>query len=312
MPLENENNFIVAMRERLAQFIETSGTSQSRIAKELGVSKSTVSLFLGGTYGGNNQELARNLEQLLSMGAARRATAQAPKICLDVRNTIEIEQTAKIAHVQKSIALIYGPAGCGKSTALRHYASAIHGVIYVEADATVNTVRGILKLILFAMGAEARGSTADLMQCILGKLRGTGQLLILDEAQHLNERSFDAIRAINDKAHIGIVYAGNPSVLKRMYGRKAEEFDQVYSRTTYKCPLNNAFTKSDISAIYEGFGFSNECLDYLWRISKRQGGLRLMVNQCQITQNIALAMGEEFSVGHLEEAADKMGIRGAA
>ncbi len=97
-----------------------------------------------------------------------------------------------------------------------------------------------------------------------------------------------------------------------MYGRKAEEFDQVYSRTTYKCPLNNAFTKSDISAIYEGFGFSNECLDYLWRISKRQGGLRLMVNQCQIAQNIALAMGEEFSVGHLEEAADKMGIRGAA
>ena len=312
MPLENENNFIVAMRERLAQFIETSGTSQSRIAKELGVSKSTVSLFLGGTYSGNNHELARNIEQLLSMGAARQATAQPPKICLGVRNTVEIEQTAKIAHVQKSIALIYGPAGCGKSTALKHYASTTHGVIYVEADATVNTVRSILKLILSAMGAEAHGSTADLMQCILGKLRGTSQLLILDEAQHLSERSFDAIRAINDKAHIGIVYAGNPSVLKRMYGRRAEEFDQVYSRTTYKCPLNNTFTKSDISAIYEGFGFSRECLEYLWRISKRQGGLRLMVNQCQIAQNIALATGEEFSVGHLEEAADKMGIRGAA
>ena len=37
-----------------------------------------------------------------------------------------------------------------------------------------------------------------------------------------------------------------------------------------------------------------------------------MVNQCQIAQNIAIATGEEFSVGHLEEAADKMGIRGAA
>ena len=37
-----------------------------------------------------------------------------------------------------------------------------------------------------------------------------------------------------------------------------------------------------------------------------------MVNQCQIAQNIALAMREEFSVEHLEEAAAKMGIGGVA
>ena len=310
MPLANESSLIQTMRERLAQHIEDTGISQSRIAKELGVSKSTVSLFLGGTYSGNNLELARNVEQLLNMGAARQATAQVPEICLKVRNTVEIEQTARIAHIQRNIVLIYGPAGCGKSTALKHYASTNRSVVYVEADATVNTVRSILKLILLAMGEEGRGSTADLMQRILAKLIGTSQMLILDEAQHLSERSFDAIRAINNKANIGIVYAGNPSILKRMYGRQAEEFDQVYSRTTYKCCLNNAFTKEDIAAIYAGFGFSPECLDYLYHISKRKGGLRLMVKQCQTAQNIALSMGEDFSVEHLEEAAAKMGIGG--
>lgn len=36
-----------------------------------------------------------------------------------------------------------------------------------------------------------------------------------------------------------------------------------------------------------------------------------MVNQCQIAQNIANAVNEEFSVQHLEEAAAKMGIGGS-
>lgn len=312
MPWENERSYVEEMRQRLASYIESTGASQSRIAKELGVSKATVSLFLSGTYSGNNQELARNVEQLLKMGAARKSTAQAPAVCLSVGNTLEIEQKTKIAHVQGNIVLIYGPAGCGKSTALKHYAATNNGVIYVEADATVNTVRSILKLILRAMGEDGRGSTADMMQHILSKLEGTSRLLILDEAQHLSERSFDTIRAINDKARVGIVYAGNPSILKRMYGRQAEEFDQVYSRTIYKCCLNNGFSREDIAAIYEGFGFSQECLDYLYRISRRKGGLRLMVNQCRIAQNIALAMGEQFSVEHLDEAAAKMGIGGAA
>lgn len=312
MPLENENNFIAATRERLAQFIETSGTSQSHIAKELGVSKSTVSLFLGGTYSGNNQELARNAEQLLARGAARQAAAQIPRISLRVSNTTEILQIVGAAHAERAMSLIYGPAGCGKSTTLRHYASTTHGVIYVEADATVNTIRGILGLIAAAIGEEQKGSSANIMQRIIAKLDGTGQVLILDEAQHLNERAFDTIRAINDKAHVGIVYAGNPSILKRMFGRQIEDFDQVYSRFRYMRCLSNDYSKEDICAIYQGFGFSRECLDYLYRISRQKGGLRRMVNQCQIAQNIAIATGEEFSVGHLEEAADKMGIRGAA
>lgn len=312
MPSENERIYVEDVRQRLTAYIESAKASQSRIAKELGVSKATISLFLSGTYSGNNQELARNVEQLLKMGAARSATAQAPEICLKVGNTLEIEQKARIAHVQGNIVLVYGPAGCGKSTALKHYAATNHGTVYVEADATVNTVRSILKLILGAMGEEGRGSTADLMQRILAKLEGTSRLLILDEAQHLSERSFDAIRAINDKAHIGIVYAGNPSILKRMYGRQAEEFDQIYSRTIYKCCLNNNFTREDIAAMYTDFDLSRECLDYLLRVSRHKGGLRIMVNQCRIAQNIALAMGEDFSVSHLDEAASKMGIGGAA
>lgn len=308
MSAENERGYISAMRNQLAGYIAKNKASQSRVAKELGVSKATLSLFLSGSYTGNNEELAKSAEQFMNMGAARQATAKAPEICLAVGNTVEIEEKARIAHVQNTIVLIYGPAGCGKTTALEHYAQSNNGVIYAQADVITNSPRCVLKLILSALGEEAKGSSADMMRFVLGKLTDTNRLLIIDEAQHLTEKSFDALRAINDKAHIGIVYAGNPSILKRMYGRQEEEYDQVYSRTIYRCRLSNFYSLEDIENIYSGYGISRECLKYLYQISRRKGGLRLMVNQCRIAQNIALATNEEFSVEHLEEAAAKMGI----
>lgn len=308
MSAENEGEYISDMRNQLAGYITKTKGSQSRVAKELGISKATLSLFLSGSYTGNNEELAKVAEQFMNMGAARQATAKAPEICLQVGNTVEIEEKARIAHVQNTIVLVYGPAGCGKTTALEHYAQSNNGVIYVQADVTTNSPRCILKLILSALGEQVKGSSADMMRFLLDKLTDTNRLLIIDEAQHLTEKSFDTLRAINDKARIGIVYAGNPSILKRMYGRQEEKYDQVYSRTIYRCRLSNFYSLQDIESIYSGYGISKECLKYLYQISRRKGGLRLMVNQCRIAQNIALAMDEEFSVEHLEEAAAKMGI----
>ncbi len=303
-------DYVSEMRENLASYISNAKESQSKVAKELGVSKTVLSLFLSGTYTGNNQELAKKAAQYIRMGTARRSVAKAPPICRSVGNTKAVQDRAKIAHLYGEIAVIFGPAGCGKSTALRDYQQNTNGVIYIEADVTTNSPRCVLKLILSAMSEEPKGSTADMMQLIISKLTDTNRLLIIDEAQHLTEKSFDAVRAINDKAHIGIVYAGNPSILKRMYGKQEEEFDQLFSRISCQRPLKNCYTLEDIEGIYAGAGFSRECVKYLYQISKRKGGLRLMVNQCKIAQNLAAALHEEFSVTHLEKAAVRMGIGG--
>lgn len=303
-------DYVSEMRENLASYISSAKESQSKVAKELGVSKTVLSLFLSGTYTGNNQELAKKIAQYIQMGTARRTIAKAPAICRCVSNTKTIQRKAEIAHLSNEIAVIYGPAGCGKSTALRDYQQNNNGVIYVEADVTTNSPRCVLKLILTAMGEDPKGSTADMMQLIISKLSNTNRLLIIDEAQHLTEKSFDAVRAIYDKAHIGIVYAGNQSIIKRMYGRQEEPFDQLSSRVTDHCRLGNCYTLEDIKSIYKDEDFPKECIERLYHISRHKGGLRRMVNQCKIAQNLAAALHEEFSVTHLEKAAVRMGIGG--
>lgn len=301
---------ISSIRQQLADYLEASHHSQRKAAKQLGVSTTTLSFFLSGTYTGNNTEVATKAQQLLQMGAARKKIVQLPNICLTLGNTAAILRTVKIAHMHRNIALIFGPAGCSKSTTLKYCKETTNGIIYVEADATTSTPRSVLQLILDAMGESTKGTTATMMQRILKLLVDTDRLIIIDEAQHLTEKSFDTVRAINDKAHIGIVYAGNPSILQRMYGRQQEEFDQVYSRVVYKCKLTNDYTLEDIAAIYADKGFDKDCLKHLLGIARRKGGLRIMTYQCQIAQNIAISLDEAFTVQHLENAAALMGIGG--
>jgi len=305
-----KEDYISDVRDQLTRYITLEKAKQSQIAQGTGVSKTAISLFLKGTYTGNNEELAQKIEQYIHMGLARKTIIKEPDICLSVGNTKDILQKAKIAHMNNNILLIHGPAGCGKTTALKYYTKHNNGVIFVEADVTVNSPRSIIMLILATMDEDTKGTTAVMMQRLIRRLTDTNRLIIIDEAQHLTTKAFDAIRAINDKAHVGIVYAGNPEILKRMYGRQEEELDQLYSRVTYKCALKNSHSKEDIAGIYSGFSFNNECLKSLQQISKRKGGLRVMVNQCKIAQNLAVAFQEEFNPEHLIVAAAEMGIGG--
>ncbi len=73
-------DYVSEMRESLAAYISDAQESQSNVAKELGISKTTLSLFLSGTYTGNNQELAKKASQYIRMGTARRSVARAPAI----------------------------------------------------------------------------------------------------------------------------------------------------------------------------------------------------------------------------------------
>lgn len=309
------SDYVSDKREQLKAYIAQAGHTQAAVAKEMDVSKTAISQFLSGTYPGDNRELAQRVGQFITQGTARKALAREPEFCPTVTNAKTILDLLSIIHISNDMCLIYGPAGCGKSSALRYYTEQTNSVIYVEADVTTNSPRCLLKLILSAMGEVPRGSTSDMMQHAVALLRDTNRLIIIDEAQHLTAKSFDAIRAINDKAHVGIAYAGNPSILRRMIDdgkRNYIEFDQVFSRIGYHLELKNRYSEQDITAIYKGFQLDKPCMKYLHRISRLQGGLRAMVKQYKLAANIADATCRALSVNILQEAESRMRIGGAA
>lgn len=300
-------NEVEEARIKLLEYIEQNNVKQSQIFKAIGISSTTLSLFINGSYTGDNEEVTNKVKQFLSMQNIKQSLSKAPDFYPELENTEEILQMVRMIHALNEILLVYGPAGCGKTAALKRYTATNSNVVYVQADATAATPRTILSLILETMGEKAKTSTAAMMIKLIDLLKDTNQLIILDEAQHLTSKSFDTLRALNDKAGVGIVYSGNPSIIKRMYGRKEEEFDQVYSRIAYQCDLGNYHSKKDIENIFKEFNLSKECINYLFKVSHKKGGLRRMIKQYKLANNLAIALQQELAPLHLEQAAKRMG-----
>lgn len=304
------NETVDNMRKLLKQHITETGITQKQLARELDISDTVLSLFLANSYTGDNIKVTEKARQYLHIGEVRKALTPDPAYCENLVNTRRITECLQMAHASNEILLLYGPAGCGKTTALKHYSNSNNGVVYLEADATTGTPRAILLTLLESLGGQPIGSTTQIMKSILNTLRGTNRLIIIDEAQHLTERSFDTIRAINDKIGIGIVYSGNPSILKQMYGRREQDFDQLFSRIGLHCELVNKYSLDDIRNIFSGLDVSEDCIKYLKKLAQNKGGLRLMIKQYKNAANIAAAFGQSLTVEHLEEAARRMSIGG--
>lgn len=297
-------------RQDLIDYINTTKRSQSGISKELGISGAALSQFLSRSYTGSNEDIADKLEQFFELDRKRKLCTPSPKFTRILNNTKLVYNALSYTQITNSIATVVGTAGSGKTTAMKHYADEHNGVIYVQADATKKSPRAVLNLISKAMGVKPCGTASDTLDKLIDELMGTGRVIIIDEAQHLTERSFDTLRAINDRACVGLVYAGTPDIISRMYGKHEAELDQVHSRIGYVCKLNNRYKLEDIEAVFADFKLNKTIIKQLYNISSRKGGLRLTINLFKFANDLAVTAEEPLDLKHIEYAAKCVGSGG--
>ena len=213
-------------RAALADFMERSGKSQRQISRETGLSTSVIAQFLNGCYAGDNEEVAKSINQYLTIGKERLNTVSLTPFYPELYNTKEVLFTCLYAHQHNDITLVSGDAGAGKTTALRYYADTNTGVIFITANACTTSATAVLGLICQQVGRQVPGRKAALMNTLVAQLAGTNRLIIIDEADHLSLDALQAVRNLNDLAGVGIVLSGNDKIYRQMKaGRRSYEFD---------------------------------------------------------------------------------------
>ena len=276
-------------RKSLVCFMEQTGTRQSKVAKEMGLSPATISQFLNGTYVGNNTDIAKAVEGYIQIATARLKNKSATVFYEGLRNTQISTFGATYAHKNCEIVLLSGDAGAGKTTALEYYTSSHSGVIFVTADVCTSSATAILTEIAGAMGKSVSGTKSRIMKTLIDSLTGTNRLIIIDEADQLTFSALQAIRKLNDKAKVGILLAGNNKIYNQMVmGAKCTEFDQIRTRIFVRPKVSNEYTIDEVSYIFPNT--EDDALRTLLKIAERES-LRTAIKLFNVIAEMGIAGG---------------------
>lgn len=124
--------------------------------------------------------------------------------------------------------MITGAPGTSKTMTARHYCQNSSNAWLVTADSPLRTPRAILQEVAEVVDCSVKKGPR-LMSALIRRLQDTQGLLIVDEAQHLTTAALDQLRALNDRAGIGIAWIGNEPLRGRIEGMGREASFARYS-----------------------------------------------------------------------------------
>ena len=262
---------------RVKALLEQSTVTQAQIAKEIGVSGSTVNQLLNGNYKADPTAMIQKLANWLT---ARDQRADAPRdpgfVMTETAKQIIADMT--YAQMTQSIVINHGASGVGKTTALRYFQRNNNNVWMVTASPTRSTLTECLYELAMELGMEnAPRQRGSLARALRRRLLSTKGLIVVDEADHLGRDVLGELRILVEEVEVGMVLVGNSRVYTQLTGgHRSEDFARLYSRVAKKRALTKA-KKADVMAVADAWNVTGDAeRALLLQISERPGALRLV------------------------------------
>lgn len=299
------------LREDLRSLIERKLITQAQLAREVDVSGSAVSQWIAGKYAGDSVALEGRLQIWLDSYRARQADGRRMPTAPSYQMTptgMRVMGAISYAQDAADIAVVYGAAGVGKTSAIRAYVASSIACWVVTMTPAMSSVVTALEEICEALGISEHGGAARLYRAILRKVRNSRGVLLIDEAQHLSQAAFDQIRAIHDDAGIGLVFVGNEELAARlMSSSRSSRLDRLTSRIGKVLRLTKPVGK-DIDGLIDAWGIKDaKCRQQLHQIATGRGALRTLTKVLRLAAMNAAAEKASLCCEHVARASRELG-----
>lgn len=155
------------------------------------------------------------------------------------------------------LAIVKGPAGCGKTMAIRHLQNRLPDIEVFTATMRPDVAGRVSRMTAEILGVSRSywraSECTDVLWNTLARRpfsrRPTRSLLVIDEAQMLQTKTLDALRSLFDMGDtarllreeapaFGMVLVGNAAFLDRAGGVRAAAYAPLVSRVCYDLELS--------------------------------------------------------------------------
>ena len=300
----NEDESDRSLRARLQFYIDCTGQSPFDICEKIGglVKGSDIHDFLtGGSpkyYASTRQAVANYLRNKED----KNFLIENPVFC-ETSIALKMEAICSCCRQDSDMGIIIGASGLGKTEFLREMKRRDRGMIMVTADPTARSLGAILLFISKLLPGVSRRSCTNsaFVMSIIECLRGSGRLLVIDEAHFLSWEAVEILRKIYDATGIGLVFVGQQYLYDQMRGgsRKSLLWDQIFSRVGLRAHFKGDVPMADVVMIANKIyplGLDRKSMEYLHHKANGQGKFRSMVKLLQRARRLAEA--ENVKVTH--------------
>lgn len=244
------NQINQALQQKLAEFKAKSGMNQTQLARGIGTSPASISMYLNGTYaekGGNYETIEPKIEAFLEVQESKAQREELVLGFVSTKTTRRISEVMRDAHEAGDTVVIYGQAGLGKTQAVKNYCEKNPAAILIEANPSF-TALVLMRKLAAAAKVSTVGSLNDLFESVSDRLRDSGRLIVVDEAENLPLRALEIIRRLHDDTGCGLVLSGMPRLVANLRGKHGE-LVQLYSRVSVALNLGDSMPDEELEQI---------------------------------------------------------------
>lgn len=270
-------------QELLKKFDELSKKlgSRSNACKAVGVTQGVMSKIINNLYTGNIEKQFKKIEDYFAIKSEQEELYKRGNY-VETSISENVYKCIRYCQIKGGLTAISGDAGIGKTQAIKKFKEMNEDkCIWITANPCVNTVKPILRELSKQLNVIAK--TNDEMYIGICHRLSDGDVIIIDEAQHLSIKVIETLRGISDyfadRGHtIGIVFVGNQTTIDKFGGKKETAFEQIENRTIQKPVYHTKdIQKEDIKKLVPEIT-DEESIMFLLTVARGRQALRGALN----------------------------------
>ncbi|KPN64282.1 hypothetical protein SAMN04488527_101285 [Aliiroseovarius crassostreae] len=297
---------------RVAKYAAENGWSKSEVARRSGVAMGTLSGWYDGTYKGRYDTTTQKMENWLAgVEDAAEAMSALPVDpgFVQTRVARELFETFTYAQALPTMAVATIKSGFGKTCAAEHYAATRPHVFHLELSPSSHSPHTLKIEIGELLGLDTCYG-AGLKKAIVEALKrdGFSALLIIDEAQYLNEDGINELRHFHDRSKCGLVLLGNDEK-KTPYANASKDKGsaQIARRVGNRLSVMKPYAE-DIETFLNAWGIEDPELRKVGtKIAQKPGALGSLIQTLKAASMIANGMGVSLTPEILRAAYERRG-----